>query len=118
MQQTKKGRRRNFVTGLRRLPAPAPKVPATRLSVSAMHRLSVLVWPTVEASESVQVSPGGTGPAYAPPFGMGRARPFLPGAFSLGVSICSLPLIQAFEAPGDAPLVLARLLAFGTRAVL
>jgi hypothetical protein len=49
---------------------------------------------------------------------MGRARPFLPGAFSLGVSICSLPLIQAFEAPGDAPLVLARLLAFGTRAVL
>src|SRR5829696_9050251 len=49
---------------------------------------------------------------------MGRATPFLPGTFSLGVSICSLPLIPAFEAPGDAPLVLAKLLAFGTRAVL
>ena len=64
------------------------------------------------------MSPGGTGPAYAPAFGMGRVTPFLPGAFSLEVSICSQPLIPAFEAPGDAPLVFARLLAFRTRTVV
>jgi hypothetical protein len=49
---------------------------------------------------------------------MGRVTPFLPGAFSLGVCICYLPLIPAFKAPGDVPIVLARLLAFGLGAVL
>src|SRR5918997_2141401 len=51
------------------------------------------------------MSPGGTGPARALAFGMGRATPFLPGAFSPGVPIGSLPLI------------LATWLAFGTRTV-
>jgi hypothetical protein len=49
---------------------------------------------------------------------MGRVTPFLPGAFSLGVFICSMPLIPAFRALGATPPVLARLLAFGIRAVL
>jgi hypothetical protein len=49
---------------------------------------------------------------------MGRATPYLPGVFSPGVPICSLLLILTFERPGEAPPVLARLLAVGIRAIM
>jgi hypothetical protein len=81
----------------------------------AIGRLHGTAQPPVEAAEAVQMSSAGT---RAPPtlaLGMSYVTPFLPGMVHLGipVPIGPPPLVAAFEAPDDAQVVYAALLAFG-----